>query len=315
MNTGRSLLLAALLFAGFAVPAHAQWKPDRPVRIVVPYPPGGASDVAARSMSERVGEELGQPVVVENRPGAGGIVGTDLVFRAEPDGYTLLLGASDALSIAPHLQPQLTRYQPEAFVPVAPVNQVTTVLVTRSGLGAKTTDELLALAKGKQLSYSSWGNGSLGHVSAEAFRAAAQLDLLNVPYQGAAPAAQAVIAGQVDLMFMPGPLWLSFRDRVVSLGVASGTPFQGLPSLTSQGVPTEVVIWQGILAPPGTPRDVVDRLHQAFTKVLGEPAMQERFVTMGSIALTLSQPDFAAMVQADIRHWKKNLADLDIKPQ
>ena len=315
MKTGRSILLTAMMFMACLVPAHAAWAPDRPIRIVVPYPPGGASDVAARSMSERLGEELGQPVVVENRPGAGGIVGTDLVFRADPDGYTLLLGASDAVSIAPHLQPTLTRYKPEDFVAVAPVNQVTTVLVTRGDLGVKTLSEFLALAKTKQLSYSSWGNGSLGHVSAEAFRAASGLDLLNVPYQGAAPAAQSVLAGQVDLMFMPGPLWLSFRDRVVSLGVASNAPFQNLPSLTSQGVPVDVVIWQGILAPPDTPKEVVDHLHAAFMKVLNEPAMKERFITMGSIPMSLSQEEFAAMVRADIKHWEKNLADLDIRPQ
>ena len=315
MKFGRVLALATVLCAGFIAPAQAEWNPNRPIRIVVPYPPGGASDVAARSMTDRLGQELGQPVVVENRPGAGGVVGTDLVFRADPDGYTLLLGASDAVSIAPHLQPDLTRYKPEQFIPVAPVNQLTTVLVTRSGLGVKTTAELLKLAKTRQLTYASWGNGSLGHVSAETFRAASGIDLLNVPYQGAAPAAQSVLAGQVDLMFMPGPLWLSFRDRVVSLGVASNTPFEGLPSLTSQGVPTDVVIWQGILAPPNTPMEIVDRLHAAFTKVLGEPQMKERFVKTGSIPLLLSQKAFASMVRDDIARWRKGLADLNIKPQ
>lgn len=315
MKLGRALAIVAITSAGFITPVQAEWNPSRPIRIVVPYPPGGASDVAARSMSDRLGQELGQPVVVENRPGAGGIVGTDLVFRADPDGYTLLLGASDAISIAPHLQPNLTRYEPGEFIPVAPVNQVTTVLVTRSDLGVKTTAELLKLAKDRQLTYASWGNGSLGHVSAEAFRAASKIDLLNVPYQGAAPAAQSVLAGQVDLMFMPGPLWLSFRDRVVSLGVASNTPFEGLPSLTSQGVRTDVVIWQGILAPPNTPMGIVDRLHAAFTKVLEEPQMKERFVKTGSIPLSLSQKAFASMVRADITRWQKGLADLNIKPQ
>lgn len=296
-------------------PVQAQWNPTRPIKIVVPYPPGGASDVAARSVSDRVSQKLGQPVLVENRPGAGGVLGTDSVFRAEPDGYTVLLGASDGVSIAPHLQPALTKYKPEEFVPIAPVNQVSTVLVTRSGLGVKTAAELVALAKKGKLSYSSWGNGSLGHVSAEAFSSTAKIELLNVPFQGAAPAAQAVLAGQVDMMFMPGPLWLTFKDRVVSLGTTSSGPFQSVPSLTAQGIPVVVEIWQGILAPPKTPKPVVDRLHKAFMEALDEPEMKEKTARTGSIPISMSQEDFAKMVNADILKWKKMLGDYNIKPQ
>ena len=293
----------------------AEWVPERPIRIVVPYPPGGAADVAARSVADRLAQELGQSVVVENRAGAGGVVGTDYVFRASPDGYTLLVGASDAVTIAPHLQPELIKYAADEFVAVSPLNLVTTVLVTRSESGIKTLKELLERAKNEELSYASWGNGSLGHVSAEAFRAAAKINLLNVPFQGAAPAAQSVLANQVDLIFMPGPLWLSFRDRVNTLGVASDTPFQNLPSLTSQGVPVDVVIWQGILAPPKTPTPVVERLNAAFTKVLSQPDMQQRFVSMGSIPLTMSQPEFTKMVSNDFAQWKKTLEELNIRPQ
>ena len=128
--------------------AQAQWTPTRPIRIVVPYPPGGGSDVAARTISDRVGQKLGQPVIVDNRPGAGGILGTDAVFRAEPVGYTLLLGSSDTIAIAPHLQPELTKYKPEEFTAIAPINQLTTILVARPGLGVKNVPELVALAKG-----------------------------------------------------------------------------------------------------------------------------------------------------------------------
>ncbi len=321
----RSILVAlcavGCIFSATA-PAQAQvqaqapqWNPTRPIRVVVPYPPGGASDVAARSLSERVGQKLGQPILVENRPGAGGILGTDTVFRAEPDGYTLLLGASDAISIAPNLQPELTRYRSADFVPVAPVNLVNTVLVTRADLGVKTAADLVALAKKSRLTYSSWGNGSLGQVSAEAFKSTTGVDLTNVPYQGAAPAAQAVLAGQVDVMLMPGPLWLSFRERVVTIGTTSAGPFQGLPTLTSQGVPVVVEIWQGILAPPKTPRPVVDRLARAFSETLDEPEMKERSMRLGSIPLSLDQPAFAAMVSADMAKWKKMLADYRIKPE
>lgn len=311
------LLLAAFAAVACVIsaPAQAQWNPTHPIRIIVPYPPGGASDVAARSVSERVGQKLGQPVVVDNRAGAGGIVGTDAVFRAEPDGYTVLLGASDAISIAPHLQPELTKYKPEEFIPVAPVNQLTTVLVTRAGLGVKTALELIALAKKSKLTYASWGNGSLGQVAAEAFRSTAKIDLLNVPYQGAAPAAQAVLGGQVDLMFMPGPLWLSYHERLVSLGATSAKPFENVPSLTAQGVPVIVEIWQGILAPPKTPKAVVERLHAAFSEALNDPEIKEKTVRTGSIPLSLTQPEFAKMVAEDIRKWKKLLVEYNIKPQ
>lgn len=306
-------LLVAL--SVLALPAQAQWNPARPIRIVVPYPPGGGSDVAARAISERMSPKLGQPVLVENRPGAGGIVGTDSVFRAEPDGYTLLLGASDAISIAPHLQPDLTKYRSEEFTAIAPVNLLTTILVARPGLGVKTLGELLALAKNSKLSYSSWGNGSLGHVAGESFKSTAKIDLLNVPYQGAAPAAQAVLGGQVDLMFMPGPLWISFRDRVTTIGATSPRRFENVPTLTEQGLPVVVEVWQGILAPPKTPKPVVDRLHKAISEVMAEPETKERFVKMGSIPLASTQDDFAKMINADVPKWKKLLADYDIKPQ
>ena len=298
-----------------ASPAQAQWNPTRPIRIIVPYPPGGGSDVAARSISERVSQKLGQPVLVENRPGAGGIVGTDAVFRAEPDGYTLLLGASDAISIAPHLQPELTKYKPEEFVAIAPVNLLTTILVVRQGLGVKNTAELIALAKKSKLSYSSWGNGSFGHVAGEVFKSVAKVDLLNVPYQGAAPAAQAVLGGQVDVMFMPGPLWISFRDRVTTLGATSPRRFENVPTLTEQNLPVVVEVWQAILAPPKTPKPVVDRLHAAFSEVMAEPETKERFAKMGSTPLASTQEEFAKMIVADIPRWKKVLADSDIKPQ
>ena len=304
-----------VVLSALVAPAQAQWNPTKPIKLVVPYPPGGASDVAARTLSDRVGQKLGQPVIVENRAGAGGILGTDAVYRADPDGYTLLLGASDAISIAPHLQPALTKYKSEEFTAIAPVNQVTTILVTRPGLGVKNVSELIELAKKQKLSYSSWGNGSLGHVSGESFKSAAKIDLLNVPYQGAAPAAQAVLAGQVDLMFMPGPLWISFRDRVTTLGAASPNRFENVATFTEQGVPVVVEIWQAILAPPKTPKPVVDRLHKAFSEVMAEPEIKERFEKMGSVPLYSSQEAFAKMILADVPKWKKILADSDIKPQ
>lgn len=311
----RIIWLLVVALSVLAIPVHAQWNPTRPVRIVVPYPPGGGSDVAARMISERLGQKLGQSVLVENRPGAGGILGTDAVFRAEPDGYTLLLGSSDTLSIAPHLQPDLTRYKPDEFTAIALVNQLTTVLVARPGLAAKNVAELIALAGKSKLSYASWGNGSLGHVSGETFRSAAKVELLNVPYQGAAPAAQAVMGGQVDLMFMPGPLWISYRDRVTTLGAASPKRFENVPTFTEQGVPAVVEIWQAIVAPPKTPKPVVERLHKAFSEVMTEPEITDRFQKMGSVPLSSSQEVFAKLIVSDLAKWKKVLADMDIKPQ
>jgi len=307
-------MVMLLCLVGFS--AHAQWNPTHPIKIVVPYPPGGASDVAARLLAERVGPKLGQAVIVDNKAGAGGIVGTDIVYRAEPDGYTLLLAASDAISIAPHLQPDLTKYKSEEFTAIAPVNQVTTVLVTRPGLNVKNVAELVALAKTSKLSYSSWGNGSLGHVAGEAFKTAAKVDLLNVPYQGAAPAAQAVLGGQVDLMFMPGPLWMSFKEKLTTLGSTSAQRFENVPTLAEQGVPmAPVAVWQGILAPPKTPKPVVERLHNAFSEAMAEAETKDRFVKTGSVPLGSSQEDFAKLIVVDVQTWKKMLAEYNIKPQ
>ena len=305
-------LVAALSVLATAV--QAQWSPTRPIRIVVPYPPGGGSDVAARMISERVGQKLGQSVLVENRPGAGGILGTDAVFRAEPDGYTLLLGSSDTLSIAPNLQPELTKYKPEEFVAIALVNQLTTILVAKPQLGVKSVAELIALARKSGLSYASWGNGSLGHVSGEMFKSAARIDLLNVPYQGAAPAAQAVLGGQVDLMFMPGPLWMSFRERLATLCATAPTRFENVATCSEQGVPAVVEIWQAIVAPPKTPKPVVDRLHKAISEVIAEPEVKQQFEKMGSVALVSSQEAFAKTIVGDVAKWKKLLADSNIKP-
>lgn len=310
-----ALRLGLVLLAAAALPAQAQWNPSRPIRIVVPYPPGGGSDVAARLISERMSPKLGQTVVVENRPGAGGLLGTDAVFRAEPDGYTLLLGASDAISIAPHLQPELTKYRSEEFTAVAPVNLLTTILVTRPGLGVKNLGELLTLAKNSKLTYATWGNGSFGHVAGESFKSAAKIDLLNVPYQGAAPAAQAVLGGHVDLMFMPGPLWMTFRDRVTTIGATSPRRFENVPTLTEQGLPVVAEVWQGILAPPKVPKAVLDRLHQVIAEVMAEPETKERFVKMGSMPMLSTQDEFAKMILADVSKWKRLLSEYDIKPQ
>ncbi|MEI6112924.1 MAG: tripartite tricarboxylate transporter substrate binding protein [Burkholderiales bacterium] len=312
----KALLACVAVFAALLSPASAQeWNPSRPIKLVVPYPPGGGSDVAARSISEKVGQKLGQPVVVENRAGAGGVVGTDAVYRADPDGYTLLLAASDGISIAPNLQPALIKYKSDEFSAIALVNQLTTVLVARPGLEVKNVADLLALAKKSKLSYSSWGNGSLGHVSGEAFKAAAKIDLLNVPYQGAAPAAQAVLGGQVDLAFMPGPLWLSFKDRLTTLGAASPQRFEGVPTFTEQGVPVVVEIWQGILAPPKTPKPVVDRLHKAFAEVMAEPEVKAKFVQMGSVPLYSTQEEYQKLLSTDVARWKKLLEDSAIKAE
>ena len=314
----KSLCVLAACFA-FGVlgtsSAQTPWNPTRPIKLVVPYPPGGGSDVAARMISESASKKLGQQVVVENRTGAGGVVGTDSVFRAEPDGYTLLLGSSDAMTIAPHLQPDLIKYKSEEFAVVALVNQFPTVMVARSGLGVKNLTELIALAKTSKLSYSSWGNGSLAHVSGEALKSAAKIDMLNVPYQGAAPAAQAVLAGQVDVMFMPGPLWISFKDRVITLGSSSPKRFENVPTFTEQGVPVVVEVWQAVVAPPKTPQPVLDRLYKAFSEVMTEPAVKAKFESMGSVPLYSTQAELTNFIKVDLPKWKTMLTESNIKPE
>jgi tripartite-type tricarboxylate transporter receptor subunit TctC len=314
----RTFLAASAAATATAAWPQAGWSPSRAIRLVVTYPPGGGADVSARAITEKLGQKLGQPIIVENRGGAGGVVGTEQVYRAAPDGYTLLWGNADTLAIAPHLFAKLP-YKPLDFAAIAPVCGIGFVMVGRQGLEAKDFPELLAMARAKELSFASWGNGSPGHVGCEMIKTLGKVPkALNVPFQGTAPAAQAVLAGQVDLMFMPMPLWLAMNSKVVTYGVAAKSRYERMkqvPTLAEMGVPADLEVWQGLFAPPQTPRAVVERVHKAITEVVSEPDVKARLEELGTLPLVAGLDEFSRSIPRELARWGEIMKTAQVQPQ
>jgi len=307
---GRLIRLAVLplLALSFAAPAAAQgpWTPTKPVRLVVPYPAGGGTDIAARLVAAGMGNSLGQPVVVENKPGANGVISADYVYAAAPDAGTLLFGSADVISISPFTYPKI-QFQPNGFMPVSPIAKIGVVLVGRADIDAKTLPELVANAKKKEYSYAHWGPGSNGRIGMEIFQSqAGSQKMLGVSYLGTAPALVALISGQIDLMLVPTPLVIANRQRLVVYGIASPTRFAGLkdvPTLAEQGYPVDANIWFGVLAPPKTPQPAIEALRAQMTRVVRDPAAQARMIELG-LEPDLSDPGrFAEFVLSENNRW------------
>ena len=313
------VLSIALTGSLVSVLAQAQapnvWLPQRPIKLIVPYPPGGGSDIAARVMVTAVGGRLGQPIVVENRPGANGAVGTEIVFNATPDGYTLIMSGTDAYSRYPALYPN-AKFVSAQFVPIAPTAIVNFVLMGRPGLAAKNLPELLALAKKEQLSFSSWGNGSAGHIAMAQFNLVAKTEMLHVPYQGAAPAAQAVIGGQVDLTLMPVLLAASYKNRLIPFGVVAPERVElikDIPTLIEQGTEVSAPSWVGVLAPPKTPAPIANTIAKALIEAMSDPEVDKKLNEAGLAPLHGSTKDFAELIAKDFAFWGKAIRDAGIK--
>jgi len=315
----RSLLLAAGACA--VAPAWSQsttWNPTHPIKLVVPFPPGGATDTTARALVDRLGQKLGQPVFIDNRAGAGGAIGAEAVYRAAPDGYTILFASADVMVISPHLFLKLP-YKPLEFAAIGPTAGGGLMLVGRPGLEAKTFPEVVELARKRELSFASWGNGSAGHLGAEMFKHHTKVPkVLIVPYQGAAPAVQAVIGGQVDLMFMPIPLWVAMQSRVTTYAVAAKARYERYkqwPAMAEFGVPIDLELWQGFFAPPQTPRPVVDRLGKALAEVMADPEVRKKVEELGLIPSSINQDEFAKMLAPDLARWGEAVRLANVQPQ
>jgi len=308
-HIGRRSILAAGACAamGLGSAAFAQaWTPGKSVRLIVPYPAGGGTDIAARLIAVGMGTSLGQPVVVENKPGANGVIAADYVYGSPPDALTLLFGSSDVISISPFTYPKI-QFQPDGFRPVAPIAKIGVVLAGRADIDAKTLPELVAKAKAREYSYAHWGAGSNGRIGIEIFQTQSGVQkLLGVPYQGTAPALVALLAGQVDLMLVPTPLVIANRSKLVIYGVASPQRYPGLadvPTLAELGYPVDADTWFGVLAPPGTPQPALDAIQVQMTKVVMDPAAQNRMKDLG-LAPDLSNPkNFGAFVLSENARW------------
>jgi len=291
--------------------AAAQAWPTKPLRFIVPYPPGGPLDTMARLLAEKVRPALGQQVIVENKSGAGGNIGADIVAKATPDGNTLVMGAVATHAINPWLFAAIPYDAVRDFAPVALVASVPNVLVINREFAAKngirTVQDLIAYAKANpgKLNYGSGGSGSAGHLAGELLRARTGIDVVHVPYQGASPAQLALLSGQSDFMFdnLAAAAGLIRDDKVTALAVttaARSALLPDVPTVEESGVkPFDIGTWFGVFTTAGTPVPVVEKLHAAYQAALADPAVVERLAAMGSVAPVLTTAQFADMVRTE----------------
>ncbi len=314
--------LAALL-ATLAGPLHAQDYPSKPVRVIVPWPAGGLVDLPARIVGEKLQAALGQPFVVENKPGAGGVIGAEQVAKAAPDGYTIALTTS-ALNMNAALRKSLPFDVTKDFEPVAVVAYAPSVLVVHPSLGVKSVQELIALAKAKpgKLSYASAGPGTPAHLSAELLKSMLGLDVVHVPYKGAPPAMADQIAGRIEFHFANAAVALPQvkAGAVRALAVTSPkrfAPLPDVPTMMEAGVPNfEADQWIGYLAPRGTSRAIVERLSAEINKALVQEDIKAALARSGMTAAAAGKPaEFAAYLKQDLAKWAGVVRSANIQPE
>ena len=299
-------VMAAMLVATSG--AYAQNYPVKPIRIIVPFGAGGPADIYARYLAQQMLQPLGQSMVVENRPGAGSIIGTDAVAKSPPDGYTLLL-MSNTHTINESLIPKKPFALMKDFVPVAPINYSDLVLVVHPSVPAKNVVELIRLAKGGGMSYASSGNGTPYHLAGELFKSMAKVDILHVPHKGSGEARTSAMSGQVDMMFDAITTMTSNvrAGRVRALGTTGlkrSKVLPEVPTVAESGVKGyESPIWLGVMAPAGTPGAVTNRLNAEITKVTSRPETAALWDQQGALALTMSVAEFEKYLNQDIAKW------------
>jgi tripartite-type tricarboxylate transporter receptor subunit TctC len=308
--TGLALALAGLVIVA---PAHGQAYPARPIHLVIGFAPGGAADYVARSMSEFMGRTLGQPVLVENRAGAGSSIAAEYVAKSAPDGYTILIASPSSISVNPAINPALG-YKPADLAPVTKVTTSPLVVAVNNATGINTIRELIAAAKKAPgaLNYGTSGIGSAPHLAALQFTRVAGLDMVHVPFKGGGPAVQAVVAGDVQLTFgtPPSVLPLMQAGRLRGLAVTSRTRFSlvpELPGMEEAGLPGyDVAFWYGVFVPAGTPADAVKKLFDASVAAVQRPEVKKALAREGTeTVMSRSPEDFAAFVAEDSKIWSR----------
>ena len=296
---------------------HAQTYPVKPVRLVVPFPAGGATDILARTLSQKAAEKLGQQIVIDNRPGAGGTIGSDHVAKSAPDGYTLLIATASTHSIGPIINPKIPYNVERDFVPVVYVAKTSSVLVVPASLPVKNLAEFIALAKSKpgQFNYGSSGNGTNSHLSGELFKSQAGVFLTHIPYRGTGLVFTDMMSGQVHMM-MDNYVTAQSNIREGKLRVLGVTSLQRLPflpdvpTLDEQGLKGfDVSNWFAVYAPKSTPSDLIGRVNTAFNQALQEPDMQKRLAALGATPTGGTPEQMGTMVAADKARWSKLIRD------
>ena len=311
----------AAVCAAFAAPAPlAQNFPDKPIRFVVPFPPGGGNDILARQLAPKMAESLGQPVVIDNRPGAGGNIGTDLAAKSAPDGHTIVI-ASNQVTMNPYLYDKLPFDIEKDFAPVALAASVPMVLVVHPSVAAQNVKEFIALARREagKLNYSTPGAGTPQHIAFEAFNHAAGVKVTHVPYKGTGPAIADLIGGQVQSAFgtMASVEQHVKAGKLRALAVATPKRSQAMPdvpTVAEAGLPGfDVSLWYSILAPAGTPRPIVQRLSSEVEKALNAPENQQRLAQQGFEVSYLNPDEMTKLMKRDLARWEKSIKAIGLK--
>ena len=324
--TARGALRAATLVIAsitglLALPALGQTYPDRPIRYVVPWPAGGSGDAAGRILAQQLGERLKQTIIVDNRPGANGRIGADMVAKAQPDGYTLVLAGAETHAINPALYPSLPYSPVRDFTMVAPFAINPFALVAKGDIKAANMRELVASAKAApgKLTAASWGTGSTSHLALEVIKAQAGIDILHVPFQGEAPAVAALMGGQVDLMVMPAIRAAQFRKdgkvRVLAVTTKNRVGFiNDVPTLNEQGYNVDVANWIGVGAPSKTSPEVIQKLSAEINALLQTPAFSAALLQLGLYAHpTMSSSQFQKFMEDDVLRWGTLIHDAKVR--
>jgi tripartite-type tricarboxylate transporter receptor subunit TctC len=317
MNAAAALL-AAVCLAGSGVSA-AQDYPTRPIRLVNPYAPGGSTDLVVRTIGQKLNEAWGQPVVIENRPGAASNIGNELVAKAAPDGYTLL-NATSSLAINVSLYRKQTYDPVKDLAPVITLTQAPNVLAVHPSLPVNTVKELIALARAKpgQLSYGSSGSGATNHLAMEQFKSMAKVDLVHVPYKGGGPAMTDLIGGQIQVLFNPAsslmPHHKAGKMRVLAIGSSQRVPDLNLPTVAEAGLPGfESSVWFALFVPAGTPQPVIAKLNGELNRILKDKRVVELFTSAGLIPVGGTPEQLAALLGSEIKRWARVVKDSGAK--
>ncbi|HVF62557.1 MAG TPA: tripartite tricarboxylate transporter substrate binding protein [Casimicrobiaceae bacterium] len=320
MNRFLTVLAAAIVAASSPL-VSAQDYPNRPVRIIVPFAAGGPADVYARFLGQRLQEALGQPFVVDNRPGGGSVIGTDAVAKSPADGYTLLM-MSNTHTVNESLMTTKPYQLMRDFTPVAPVNSSDLVLVVHPSVKANNVAELVAAAKAQpgKMSYASSGPGTPYHMAGELFKAMAAVDILHVPYKGSAGARTDILGGQVQMMFDAVTVMVPHarEGKVKALatsGTSRSTVLPNVPTVSESGVPGyEATIWLGVMAPKGVPPAIVNRLNAEIVKIVSQPQVKDEWGKQGAVAMAMSPAEFEKYLNADIVKWERIVKISGAKP-
>ena len=313
------VLSQAMVFAGS--PASAQDYPTRPVKIIVPFAAGGPADVYARFIAQRLQDAMGQPFVVEDRPGAGSVTGTDAVAKSAPDGYTLLL-MSNAQTVNESLIPNKPYALLRDFAPVAPINYSDLVLVVHPSVAANSLADLIKLAKASpgKLNYASSGPGTPYHMAGELFKAMAGVDIVHVPYKGSSGARTDVLGGQVEMMFDAVTTMSEYAKAgkvrpLATTGKTRSTVLPNVPTMNEAGVAGyEAVIWLGVMAPKATPPAIVNRLNAEIRKIVSRPDVRDEWAKQGAVGMLMSPEEFSRYVADDIVKWERVVKLSGAKP-